>query len=74
MGFAKPVFNQKIKKTNTYFDEISEGITLSDLKKQFCVTVFLPMVVILSCQLINRLEGMKLVVTTYQIFYQVLLV
>ena len=30
--------NKRAKKTKAYFDEISEGITLSDHKKQFCVT------------------------------------
>ena len=34
---------------------------------QSCVTVFLPMMDILSCQLINRFERMKLVVTSYQV-------
>ena len=40
---------------------------LSDPKKRFCVTVYLPMMDILSCQLINCFEGMKSVVTSYQV-------
>ena len=68
MGFAKTVFKQKSKENKSlYFDEISEGITLSDPKKRFCVTVFLPMMDILFCQLINRFEEMKSVVTSYQV-------
>ena len=67
MGFAKPVFNQESKKTKTYFDKISQGITLSDPNKQFRVTVFLPMMDILSCQLINRFKEMKSVMTTHQV-------
>ena len=66
-GVAKTVFKQKSKKTKAYFDEISEGITLSDPKKRFCVTVFLPMMDILPCQLTNRFEGIKSVVTSYQV-------
>ena len=46
---------------------IFEGITLSDPKKRFCVTVFLPMMDILSCQPINRFEGMKSALTSYQV-------
>ena len=49
------------------FDEISKRIMLSDLKKRFCVTMFLPVMNILSCQLINRFEEMKPVVTLYQV-------
>ena len=50
MRFAKTVFKQKSKKkTKAYLDEISEGITLSDPKKRFCVTVFIPIMDILSC-------------------------
>ena len=67
MRFSKTVFKQKSKKTKAYFDKISEGITFSDPKKRFCVTVFLPMMDILSCQLINRFEGMKSLVTSYQV-------
>ena len=46
---------------------IFEGITLSDPKKRFCVTVFLPMMDILSCQPINCFEGMKSALTSYQV-------
>ena len=67
MGYAKTVFKQKSKKRKNYFDEIFEGITLSDPKKQFCVTVFFPMIDILSCQLINCFEEMKSVVTSHQV-------
>ena len=42
-------------------------MTLGVPKKRFCVTVFLPMMYILSCQLINRFEEMKSVVTTYHV-------
>ena len=59
--------NKRAKKTKAYFDEISKGMMLSDPKKRFCVTVFLRMMDILSCQQINRFEGMKSVVTSYQI-------
>ena len=59
--------NKRAKKTKVNFDEISEGITLSDPKKRFCVTVFLPIMDILSCQLINRFEEMKSFVTSYQV-------
>ena len=44
-----------------------EGIKLSDPKKRFCMTVFLPVMDMHSCQLINRFEGMKSVVTSYQV-------
>ena len=37
-------FSNKRAKTKTYFDEISEGIILSDSKKRFYLTVFLPMI------------------------------
>ena len=67
MGYAKTVFKQRAKKTKAYFDEISEGIRLSDPKKRFCVTAFLPMMDILSRQLISRFEEMKSVVTSYQV-------
>ena len=59
--------NKRAKKTKAYFDEIFEGITLSNPKKRFCITVFLPMMNILFCQLINRFDGMKSVVTSYQV-------
>ena len=67
-GLPRQFLYKRAKKTKVYFDEISEGITLCDSKKGFCVTVFLLMMDILSCQLINRFEGMKLVVTSYQVF------
>ena len=63
LGLPRQFLNKKAKKTKAYFDEISEGIMLSDLKKRFCVTVFLPMMDLLSCQLIDRFEGMKSLVT-----------
>ena len=59
--------NKRAKKTKAYFDKIFEGITLSEPKKRFCVTVFFSMMDILSCQLINRFEGIKSVVTSYQV-------
>ena len=62
MGFAKTA-----KKTKAYFDEISKGIMSSDPKKRFCVSMFLPMMDILSCQVTNHFEGMKSVVTSYQV-------
>ena len=40
---------------------------LSNPKKQFCVTVLLSMMDILSCQLINRFEKVKSMGTSYQI-------
>ena len=64
-GLPRQFLNKSAKKTKAYFDEISKGITLSDPKKRFCVTVFLPMMDIFSYQLINRFEGMKSVVTSY---------
>ena len=66
-GFPRQFLNKKAQKTKAYFDQISEGITLSDPKKRFCITVFLPMMDKLFCQLINRFEGMKSVVTSYQV-------
>ena len=66
-GFLRQFLNKRAKKTKAYFDEISKGITLSDPKKRFCVTAFLPMIDILSCQLINRFDGMKSVETSYQV-------
>ena len=62
-SLPRQFLNKRAKKTKAYFDQISEGITLSDPKKRFCVTAFLPMMDTLSCQLINRFEGMKSVVT-----------
>ena len=64
-GLSRQFLNKRPKKTN--FDEISKGTTLSDPMKQFYVTVFLPMMDILSCQLINRFEGMKSVVMPDQV-------
>ena len=66
-GLPRQFLYKREKKTKVYFDEISEGTTLRDSKKGICVTVFLLMMDILSCQLINRFEGMKLVVTSYQV-------
>ena len=66
-GFLGQFLNKRAKKTKAYFDEISEGITLSNPKKRFCVAVFLPMMDILFCQLISRFKGMKSVVTSYQV-------
>ena len=40
-GFPRQFLNKKAKKTKAYFDEISEGITLSDPKKRFFAIVFL---------------------------------
>ena len=66
MGLAETVSQQKSKEKKAYFDKISDEITVSNPKKRFCVTMFLSMTNILSCQLINRSEGMKSVVTSYQ--------
>ena len=67
LGLPKQFLNKRAKKTKACYDKISEGITSSDPTKRFCVIVFLPMINILSCQLINRFEGMKLVVTSYSV-------
>ena len=69
-GFPRQFLNKRAKKTKAYFDEISEGITLSDPKKQFCVTVVFPMMDMLSCQPINRFAETKSVVTSYQVLEQ----
>ena len=66
-SLSRQFLNKRAKKTKAYLDEISKEITLSDPKKQFCMTVFLPMMDILSCQLINCFEGIKSVVTSYQV-------
>ena len=58
-GLPRQFLNKRAKKLKAYFDEISEEITLSDSKKRFCVTVFLPVIDMLSCQLINRFEKIK---------------
>ena len=67
MEFAKTVFKQNSKENQAYCDEVFKGITLSNPKKRFCVIVFLLMMDILSCQLINRFKRMKSVVTSYQV-------
>ena len=67
IGFAKTVFKQRAKTAKADFDKISKGITSSDFKKRFCVAVFLQMMDILSCQVINRFEGMKSVLTSHQV-------
>ena len=46
-GLPRQFLNKRAKKTKAHFDEISDGITLSDPKKRFCLTVFLPMIDIL---------------------------
>ena len=74
-GLPRQFLNKRAKKTKAYFmkyerrskDEISEGITLSDPEKRFCIILFFPMMDILSCQLSNRFKGIKLVVTSYQV-------
>ena len=73
-GLPRQFSNKRTKKTKTFFDELSEGIALSDPVKRFRVTVFLPLMDIVSRQLINRFEGMKALVMAYQVFYQVLLI
>ena len=59
--------NKRTKKIKTFFDELSEEIALSDPVKQFCVTIFLPLMDVVSRQLINRLEGMNALVMAYQV-------
>ena len=54
MGFAKTDFKQK-------------PTSIKYPKKEFCTTVFLLMIDIFSCQLINRFKGMKSVVMSYQV-------
>ena len=41
-GLPRQFLNKRAKKTKAYFDQIIKGITLSDPKKRFRVTVFLP--------------------------------
>ena len=53
-GLPRLFLIKRVNKAKAYFDEVSEGITLSDSKKRFCVTVFFPMMDIPSCQLNNR--------------------
>ena len=67
-SLPRQFLKKRAKKTKAYFDQTSERITLSDPKKRFCITAFLPMVDTLSCQLIIRFEGMKSVVRSYQVF------
>ena len=67
-GLPRQFSNKRTKKTKTFFfDELSEGIALSDPVKRFCVTVFLPLVDIVSRQLIIRFEGMNALVVAYQV-------
>ena len=56
-GLSRQFLNKRAKKTKTYINETSKGITLSDYKKKFCVTVFLSMKGILSSQPINRFNS-----------------
>ena len=73
-GLPRQFSNKRAKKTKTIFDELSKGLALSDPVKRFRVTVFLPLMDIVSRQLINRFEGMNALVMAYQVFYQVLLI
>ena len=73
-GLPRQFSNKRTKKTKTFFDELSEGIALNDPVKRFRVTVFLPLMDIVSRQLIKRFEGMNALVMAYQVFYQVLLI
>ena len=67
MGFAKTVFKQKSKENKSL---LRSNIRRNNVNR-FCVTAFLPMMMnILCCQLINRLEGIKSVVTSYQVLEQ----
>ena len=66
-GLPRRFSNKRTNKTKTFFDELSEGIALSDPVKQFRVTVFLPLMDIISRQLINRFEGMNALVMAYQV-------
>ena len=66
-GLPRQFSNKRTKKTKTFFDELSEGIALSDPVKRFRVTVFLPLMDIVSRQLINRFEGMNALVMAYQV-------
>ena len=56
---SKQFLNKRPRKTKACFVEIFERKAFSGPKKQFYVTVFLSTMDILSCQLINRFEGMK---------------
>ena len=66
-GLPRQFSNKRTKKTKTFFDKLSEGIALSDPVKRFRVTVFLPLMDIVSRQLINRFEGMNALVMAYQV-------
>ena len=66
-GLPRQFSNKRAKKTKTFFDELSEGIALSDTVKRFRVTVFLPLMDIVSRQLINRFEGMNALVMAYHV-------
>ena len=66
-GLPRQFSNKRTKKTKTFFDELSEGIALSDPVKRFRITVFLPLMDIVSRQLINRFEGMNALVMAYQV-------
>ena len=55
------------KKRKAYFVEISEEKSSSNPNKQFCVTVSLPIMGILYCQLINRFGGTRSMVASYQV-------
>ena len=66
-GLPRQFSNKRTKKTKTFFDKLSEGIALSDPVKRFRVTVFLPLMEIVSRQLINRFERMNALVMAYQV-------
>ena len=66
-GLPRQFSNKRAKKTKTFFDELSKGLALSDPVKRFRVTVFLPLMDIVSRQLINRFEGMNALVMAYQV-------
>ena len=66
-GLPRQFLNKRANKAKASFDEISEGIMLSNSKKQFCVTVFLPITDIHSCPPLDRFERMKSVVTSNQV-------
>ena len=66
-GLPRQFLNKRTKTTKTFVDELSEGIALSDHVKRFRATVFLPLMDIVSRQLINRFEGMNALVMAYQV-------
>ena len=39
-GLPRQFLKKRTKKTKVYFDQISDGITLSDPKKRFCITTY----------------------------------